>query len=74
MNHFPNDEERSALNRWWQEIDRQLQALVPKNKSMDQTIYDERYNALLRQRHEVERRLADIYLDELSLQHMEGSE
>ncbi len=74
MNRFSNDDERSALNRRRQEIDRQLQALAAQKKSLDQTIYDERYKALLSQIHEVERRLTDIYLDELSLQHMEGSE
>ena len=53
MNHFPDDE-RSALNRRRQEIDRQLQALAAQKKSVDQTIYDERYKALLGQLHEVE--------------------
>ncbi len=74
MNHCANDDQRSALNQRRQELDRELQALAAQKKGLDQTIYDERYNALLSQIHEVERRLADIYVDELSLQHMEGSE
>ena len=74
MDYFPNDEERSILNRRCQEINHQLQVLASQKTSLDQAIYAERYNALLSQILEVERCLADIYLDELSLQHMEGSE
>ena len=74
MNHFPNDDERSALNRRRQEIDRQLQALAAQEESLDQAIFSERRNTLLGEIYKLEHRLADIYLDELSLQHMEGSE
>jgi hypothetical protein len=74
MHHFTNDEQRSALNRRLQGNGRQLQALVAQKTSLDQNIYDERYHALLSQRHEVARLLDDLYLDELSVHHMEGSE
>ncbi len=68
------DEERAALNRRRREIDRQLEALTAQDGSLDRTTHDMRRNTLLSQIRAMERRLADIDLDERSLRRMEGGE
>ena len=74
MSCVPNDNERDALNDRRQRIDRRLRALAAQKKGLDQAKYDQRYNALLSEIREVERCLANLHVDELSLQHMEGNE
>ncbi len=74
MNACHIDEQRRVLNHRRQEVDGQLQALAAQEESLDQKTYRERRNTLLNEIHEIEHRLDDIYIDELSLQHMEGNE
>ena len=72
MNASSIDDEREALNRNRQEINRQLQALTAPDGTLDRAGHEMRCNTLLNQIREVERRLADIDVDERSLQCMEG--
>ncbi len=74
MDESSIDEEREVLNRRRQQITGQLQALTAQNGTADRTTYDLRRNTLLSQIREIERRLADIDLDERSLRRMEGGE
>lgn len=74
MNASSIDDEREALNRNRQEINRQLQALTAPEGTLDRASHEMRRNTLLSQILEIERRLADIDVDERSLQCMEGGE
>lgn len=69
------DDEREALNRNRQQINRQPQALTAPDGTLDRrTSHEMRRNTLLSQIREIERRLADIDADERSLHCMEGRE
>lgn len=74
MNHVGIDDEREALNRRREELDRQLLALTAQKEMLEENTYNERRDALLSKIHEVERRLVEIGLDEQSLRQMEGRE
>ena len=74
MNASSIDDEREALNRNRQEINRQLQALTAREGTLDHASHEMRRNTLLSQIREIERRLADIDVDERSLRCMEGGE
>ena len=74
MNHFSIDDEREAVNCRRQELDRQLLALTTQKNMLEQNTYNENRDVLLGEIREVERRLAEIGLDEQSLHHMEGRE
>lgn len=68
------DEEREALNRRRREINRELQGPMAQHHSLDRATFGLRRDALLRELREIDRRLADIQLDEQSLRSMEGGE
>ena len=74
MNRCDIDDEREVLNRRREKLDRQLQALTAQKDMLKHKTYSERRDALLSTIHEVERRLAEIGLDEQSLRQMEGRE
>ncbi len=74
MNGCDFDDEREVLNTRREELDRQLQALTAQKDMLKHNTYREHHNALLSEIHEVERRLAEIGLDEQSLRQMEGRE
>jgi hypothetical protein len=74
MNASSMDDEREALNRNRQEINRQLQALTAPDGTLDRAGHEMRRHTLLSQIREIERRLADLDVDERSLQCMEGGE
>jgi hypothetical protein len=74
MNGFGIDDEREVLNRRRKKLNRQLQALAAQKNMAKQSTYSEHHDALLGEIHEVERRLAEISLDEQSLRQMEGRE
>ena len=74
MNRCDIDDKREALNRRREKLDRQLQALTAEKDVLKRNTYSEHHDALLSEIHEVERRLAEISLDEQSLCQMEGRE
>ena len=74
MNHVGIDDEREALNRRSEELTRKLQALTAQKDKLEQNTYREHSDALLTEIRKVERRLAEIGLDEQSLRQMEGRE
>ena len=74
MNRCDIDDKREALNRRREKLDRQLQALTAEKDVLKHNTYSEHHDALLSEIHEVERRLAEISLDEQSLCQMEGRE
>ena len=68
------DDEREALRRRRREITRQLQALTAQDGTLDDDTLTMRREPLLTQIYEIERRLAEMDLDERSLRCMEGGE
>ncbi len=74
MNGSDIDDEREVLNRRGEELTRTLQALTTQKDMLEQDTYNENRDVLLSEIREVERRLAEIGLDEQSLHHMEGRE
>ena len=74
MNGSGIDDQREVLNHRRKKLDRQLQALTAQKDMLKHNTYGERRDALLSTIHEVERRLAEIGLDERSLRQMEGRE
>ena len=74
MNHVGIDDEREALNRRSEQLTRKLQALTAQKDILEQNTYRERSDALLTEIRKVERRLAEIGLDEQSLRQREGRE
>jgi hypothetical protein len=68
------DEEREALNRRRREITSQLQSLAGHDGNLDAATLEMRREPLLKQISEIERRLAELDLDERSLRCMEGGE
>ncbi len=74
MDESSIDEEREALNRRREQITRQLQALNAQDGNLDEHTLEMHREPLLNQIREIERRLADIDLDERSLRRMEGGE
>ena len=74
MNHAGIDDEREALNRRSTELTRKLQALTAQKDMLETSTYREHSDALLTEIRKVERRLAEIGLDEQSLRQMEGRE
>ena len=74
MNGSGIDDEREVLNRRREKLDRQLQALTAQKDTLKHNTYSEHHDALLSEIHEVERRLAEIGLDEQSFRQMEGRE
>ena len=67
-------EEREALKRRRCEIERQLQALTRQEISVGRTSQDMRRDTLVGEICGIDRRLAEIDLDEQSLRRMEGGE
>ena len=74
MDESSIDDEREALNRRRQEITRQLQLLTAQDDTRDADTLEVRRASLLKQIYEIERRLAELDLDERSLRCMEGGE
>ena len=74
MDPFSFEDEREALELRSRQLHRQLQALQVQKDTLEQAIFAQRHDALLSEIHEIEHRLADVHLDEQSLQHMEGGE
>ncbi len=74
MDESSIDEEREALNRRRQEINSQLQSLAGQDGTLDDDTLELRREPLLSQIREIERRLAEIDLDERCLRRMEGGE
>ena len=74
MDESSIDEEREALNRRRQEITGQLQSLAGQDGNLDDATLEMRREPLLKLIGEIERRLTEIDLDELSLRRMEGGE
>ncbi len=74
MDPFNFEDEREALELRSRQIHRQLHALQAQKGTLEQAIFAQRHDALLSEIHEIEHRLADVHLDEQSLQHMEGGE
>ncbi len=74
MDESSIDEERDALSRRRQEITRQLKALTAQDGTLDADTLELHREPLLKQIYEIERRLAEMDLDERSLRCMEGGE
>ncbi len=74
MDESSIDEEREALSRRRQEITRQLEALTAQDGNLDADTLEVRREPLLKQIGEIERRIAEMDLDERSLRCMEGGE
>ena len=74
MDESSIDEEHAALNHRRREINRELQSPVAQDRTLDQATFDMRRDALLRELRELDRRLAEIQLDEQGLRRMEGGE
>jgi hypothetical protein len=74
MDESSIDDEREALIRRRREITVLLQSLTAPDSILDQTSHDTRRRTLLDQIRELDRRLAEIDLDEASLRRMEGGE
>ena len=74
MRSFNFDNERKILILRRQKIERHLQTLSAQKNALGQTAYNHRRNVLFSGIHDLEHRLAESYLDERSLQHMEGRE
>lgn len=68
------EDERETLVGCKRELQRQRWTLLAQKDALTRTTFDQRHEALLRQFHEIERRLADLYLDEQSMHRMEGGE
>ena len=68
------DDEREALEGCKRERQGQLRTLLAQKDALTPTTFDQRHEALLRQIHEIDHRLADLFLDEQSLFRMEGGE
>jgi hypothetical protein len=74
MDESSIDDEREALNRRRQEITLLLRSLTARDSNLDQTSHDTHRSTLQDQIRELDRRLAEIDLDEGSLRRMEGGE
>jgi len=74
MDESSIDDEREALNRRRQEITLLLRSLAALDSNLDQTSHDTHRSRLQGQIRELDRRLAEIDLDEGSLRRMEGGE
>ena len=74
MNPFNFDDESVALEGLREEMHRQLCALLAEKETLEQATFSQRHDALLSEIHKIEHRLADVHLDQQSLQHMEGGE
>ena len=74
MNAFNFEDESEALESRRDEMHRQLRVLLAEKETLAQTTFSARHDALLSDIHKIEQRLADVHLDQQSLQHMEGGE
>ena len=74
MDHFSFEDEREALELRREEMHRQLCILLAEKDTLEEPTFSQRHDALLSEIREIEHRLADVHLDEQSLQHMEGGE
>jgi len=74
MDELSIDVEREALKRRRQEITLLLGSLPAQDNNLDQPSHDTRRSTLQGQIRELDRRLAEIDLDEASLHRMEGGE
>ena len=74
MDESSIDEERQALNRRRREITSQLRSLAGQDANLDDATLEMRREPLLKKIIEIERRLAEMDLDERSLRCMEGGE
>ena len=68
------EDESEALEGRREEMHRQLCVLLAEKEALDQATFSQRHDAVLSEIHEIEQRLADVHLDQQSLQHMEGGE
>ncbi len=74
MNPFNFEDESEALQGRREEMHRQLCILVAEKETLEPATFSQRHDALLSEIHAIEQRLADVHLDQQSLQHMEGGE
>ncbi len=74
MNAFNFEDESEALEGRREEMHRQLCILVAERETLEPATFSQRHDALLSEIHKIEQRLADVHLDQQSLQHMEGGE
>ncbi len=74
MNAFNFEDESEALEGRREEMHSQLYALLAEKETLEQATFKQRHDALLSEIHKIEHRLADVHLDQQSLQHMEGGE
>ncbi len=74
MKPFNFEDESEALEGRRQEMHRQLCILVAEKETLEAATFSQRHDALLSEIHKIEQRLADVHLDQQSLQHMEGGE
>ena len=74
MNPFNFEDQSEALEGLREEIHSQLCALLAEKETLEQATFSRRHDALLSEIHKIEQRLADVHLDQQSLQHMEGGE
>ena len=68
------EEESEALEGRREGLHRQLCILVAEKETLEQATFSQRHETLLNEIHKIEQRLADVRLDQQSLQHMEGRE
>lgn len=68
------DDEREDLDHRKRELEGQLRRLLEQKDALTPLDFDQRQEALHRQIHEIEHRLADLYLDEQGMHRMEGGE
>ena len=74
MNPINFEDESEALEGRREEMHRQLCVLLAEKETLEQATFSQRHDALLSEIHKIEHRLADVHLDQQSLQHMEGGE
>ena len=74
MNPINFEDESEALEGRREEMHRQLCILIAEKETLEPATFSQRHDALLSEIHNIEQRLADVHLDQRSLQHMEGGE
>ncbi len=74
MKPFNFEDEREDLEARREGLHRQLCILLAEKETLEQATFSQRHDALLSELHKIEQRLADVHLDQQSLQHMEGGE
>ncbi len=74
MNPFNFEDESEALEGRREELHSQLCVLLAEKETLEQATFSQRHDVLLSEIHNIEQRLADVHLDQQSLQQMEGGE